>query len=459
MSIPAGQPRRIGNLAESGGATFTPDGKAILYALGHDIYTARSDGSDSRKILTLSAGDPFWLRPSPDGRLLLFSVMNATLNTSSLWEAHADGSHLHQLLAGWESPTNECCANWTSNGKYFVFQATREGMSNLWAFPVAGDLWHKVNHDPVRLTVGQMNSQSPLPSKDGSQVFFIGATRRDELIRYDEKTRSFTPWLSGLSAEGVTFTHDGKKIAYVSYPEGILWASNADGSDRHQLSFPPTEVSLPSWSPDGTQIEFAAHQPAGFWQIFSVPAEGGDPQQLTSGKSDHTDGSFSPDGNSLVFGGPAEEARQSAKANIHMLDLKTRQVTDVPGSAHLFSPRWSPDGRYFLAISGNYQTLKLYDFTTKKWSDLVVHTEVGYPHWASDSKCIYFNQYTVKNLPVYRVCLADHKLQHIVDLSQGGRLVIGRFGWWTGLGPDDAILATRDIGTQEIYALNVNFPN
>jgi Tol biopolymer transport system component len=456
MSIPGGQPRRVGELMSTGGGAFTPDGNAMLYAFQHDVYTANLDGSQSRKILTV-AGFPFWLRPSPDGGLLLFSVFNSTLNTSSLWEANADGSQPRQLLVGWQKPANECCGDWTSDGKYFVFQATHEGMSNLWAIRIKGDLWHKVSHDPVRLTVGQINSQSPLPSKDGSKVYFIGSTLRDELIRYDEKTKTFTPWLSGLSAEGVTFTPDGKKIAYVSYPEGVLWASNADGSDRHELSFLPLEVSLPSWSPDGTRIEFAARQPAGFWQIFTVPAEGGDPQQLTSGDSDHTDGSWSPDGNSMVYGGTSERARQSTKNNIHMLDLKTRQVTDLPRSAGLFSPRWSPDGRYLLAITGDYQKLVLYSFANHQWQDLL-KMEADYPHWTSDSKCIYFNQFTVKTLPAYRVCLADRKPQHIVDLSQGGTLVAGRFGAWTGLGPDDSILATRDIGIQEIYALDTKFP-
>jgi Tol biopolymer transport system component len=336
---------------------------------------------------------------------------------------------MRQLLADWSS-TNVCCGNWTSDGNYFVFQATHEGMSNLWAVRVQGDLWRKVSHDPVRLTVGQVNSQAPLPSKDGSKVFFIGATRRDELIRYDEKTRAFTPLLSGLSAEGLTFTSDGKKIAYVSYPEGVLWASNADGTDRHELSFPPTEVQLPNWSPDGAHVEFAARQPGGSWQIFIVPADGGDPQQLTSGDSDRVDGSWSPDGNSMVYGGSSERARESTKNNIHILDLKTRQVTDVPDSAGLFSPRWSPDGRYLLAITGDYQKLVLYSFADHKWEDLLKML-IDYPHWTRDGKCIYFNQFTVKGLPVYRVCLNDRKAEHIVDLSRGGTLVAARFGSWT----------------------------
>jgi Tol biopolymer transport system component len=460
VSIPGGQPQRIGNLMEGGGAVYTPDGTALLYAEEHDIDGADMDGSNSRKLLTVSAGYPFWIRLSPDGKLLLFSVYNTVLETSSLWEANGDGSDPRQLLKGWQNPTNECCANWTKGGKYFVFEATREGIANLWAVRVNGDLWQKVSHAPVQLTLGQMNSDAPLPSKDGKEVYFIGSARRDEVIRYVPKTQSFEPYLSGLSAEGLTFSPDGKKIAYVSYPQGVLWASNVDGSDRHELSFPPTVVGLPSWSHDGKTIAFSAHQPGGRWHIYSISAEGGDAQQLTSGDTNDGDATWSPDGSEMAFGWLGYEDRASKKNAIHILNLKTHAITDVPGSAGLFSPRWSPDGRYLLALTvnyDNYQKLMLYDFASQKWG-VLADMEADYPSWSQDSRCVYFNETRVKTLPVYKVCLADRKLQHIVDLRQAGRLAFGRFGWWTGLGPDDSILAARDIGTEEVYALKTKFP-
>lgn len=457
VSIPGGQPRRIGDLIEGGGANYSPDGKAILYANEHDVYAADLDGSNARKLLTVGAGTPYWPRLSPDGKLLLFSVLDQVLGTSALWEANGDGSNPPQLLKGWQNPTNECCANWTKDGKYFVFEATREGVANLWAVRVKGDLWHKVSQAPVQLTVGQMNSEAPLPSKGGKEIYFIGSTRRDELIRYVPKTQSFEPYLSGLSAEGLAFSPDGKKIAYVSYPEGVLWASNVDGSDRHELSFSPTVVGVPSWSRDGKMIAFSAHVPGKRWHIYSISAEGGDAQQLTSGDTNDEDATWSPDGSQIAFGWLAADARASKKNAIHILNMNTRTITDVPGSAGLFSPRWSPDGRYLLAITDNYQKLMLYDFASQKW-DVLAAMEADYPRWSQDGKCIYFNQSQVKALPEYKVCLADRKPQHIVDLRQGGRLALGRFGWWTGLGPDDSILAARDIGTEEVYALKVKFP-
>lgn len=338
-----------------------------------------------------------------------------------------------------------------------MFEVTREGIANLWAMREKSDLWRKTNRAPVQLTVGGISAQAPLPNKDGSEVYFVGATRNSELIRYDRKSGSFAPYLGGISAEGVTFSADGKRIAYVSYPDGVLWESMTDGSDRHELTFPPAEVGLPQWSPDGTQIAFSSREPGKLWHIVILSLQDGQSKQFTWGDSNVLDPHWSPDGSSLAFAGDAYQIRGVKKNALHILDLKSGNVSDVPDSAELFSPRWSPDGRHLLAMTADFDKLVLYDFSQRKWEDLVKMT-ASYPSWSHDSKCVYFNNAYVKALPMYRVCLDDHKLEHIVDLATAGRLAQGRFGWWTGLAPDDSILATRDIGIQEIYALHTRFP-
>lgn len=456
VPVPAGQLQSIGDLVASDVA-FSPDAMVLFFSRGSDIFRASSDGSNPHKILTVN-GQPYWLRVSQDGRLLRFSVLQAPLNTSSLWEARLDGSHMRQLLVDWSS-TNVCCGNWTSDGKYFIFQATHEGVANLWAMREKGDLWRKTRRVPVQLTVGEVNSQAPLPSKDSKKVFFLGVTRHGELVRYDPKARRFAPYLSGLSAEGVAFSRDGKKVAYVTLPEGILWESGIDGSGKRELSFPPMQVGLPQWSPDGTRIAFSGRAPGQAWQLYAVSAEGGAPEQLTSDESDKQDAEWSPDGNSLAFGGNVFTLRSSDAPAIHILNLKTRQITDIPGSAKLYSPRWSSDGRYLLAMTVDFQKVVLYNFAQQKWEDLVTMTQPSYPAWSHDGKCVYFaNPYGDPKEPVYRICLSDRNLEHIVDLSDAGRLAEGRFGRWTGLAPDDSILATRDISIEEIYALDTKFP-
>jgi Tol biopolymer transport system component len=146
---------------------------------------------------------------------------------------------------------------------------------------------------------------------------------------------------------------------------------------------------------------------------------------------------------------------------IFTLSLQTRKVTALPDSAGLFSPRWSPDGHYLLAATADYQKLILYDFTTRKWEVVVPDVPAShpnYPNWSKDGRYVYFNDPFERNLPFYRVRMSDHKVEHLVNLGDYGRIAIGRFGWWTGLAPDDSLLAIRDISVQEIYALDWEAP-
>src|SRR4029077_9638098 len=98
-----------------------------------------------------------------------------------------------------------------------------------------------------------------LISASGSSL--RGTLRRAEIVRYDLHNHEFVPYLHGVSAEGLSFSRDARWVTYISYPDGTLWRSKIDGSDRLQLTFPPLQVTLPRWSPDGRQIAFLAQLP------------------------------------------------------------------------------------------------------------------------------------------------------------------------------------------------------
>jgi serine/threonine protein kinase/Tol biopolymer transport system component len=460
LSLPGTQPRRVGNLVSNEfSATWSPDGKAIYFGLNKDIIVTDADGSQLRKLLT-AAGSTYWPRISPDGRFIRFIVdENPGLGKTTLWEARSDGSQLRQLLPGFNKGAYVCCGNWTSDGKYFIFQSIRGVASTLWAMRESGDFWHKVSHEPVQLTHDEMSSSAPLPSKDGKKIFFIGVRRRGEVMRYDLGTHTLAPFLPGFSAQGPSFTKDAQRMTYNSYPQGILWQSRTDGSDRHQLTFPPIAAYDPRWSPDGSQIAFTGVRPGEPSQVFLVSAWGGNPEQLTSGDVDNGDAVWSPDGNSLAY----VKGAWNTNTQLQILDLKTRHVTPLPDSAWMWEPRWSPDGRYLLAYPMNdgypRDRLMLYDFNRRSWQQLTKDkVEATYPVWTADSKCIYFNATHEKGSPEYRICLSDGKIQHVADMAQDGPLAYGKGGWWTGLAPDGSILATRDTSSEEIYALDVKLP-
>jgi hypothetical protein len=98
LPVLGGAPRRLGNLLGHD-AAWSPKGELVV-ANGSDLLVASSDGSGSRKLLTVK-GIPSSPRWSPDGRRIRLSVGDS--KAVALWEFAGDGSSLRALLPGWNS--------------------------------------------------------------------------------------------------------------------------------------------------------------------------------------------------------------------------------------------------------------------------------------------------------------------------------------------------------------------
>ena len=113
--------------------------------------------------------------------------------------------------------------------------------------------------------------------------------------------------------------------------------------------------------------------------------------------------------------------------NIQILDLKTHKTVTVPGSDGLFSPRWSPDGRYIAALSPDLNTVKLFDFKSQKWSDWLTAAAgaVNYPVWSADSKYLYFDDFVNDDESIRRVKVGESQAERVFVLG-GNRALLGR---------------------------------
>lgn len=98
-------------------------------------------------------------------------------------------------------------------------------------------------------------------------------------------------------------------------------------------------AGLPSWSPDGTQIAFDGQTGSRRLKVFLIPAGGGPARRLTDDEtSDEFDPSWSPDGRRVLYArGSTDPA--SGNGDLRILELSTRQVSVVPKSQGLWSPR------------------------------------------------------------------------------------------------------------------------
>ncbi len=450
MGTLGGSPRSIADASGKCYWKWSPDARYIAYSDCHgNLLAMRSDGTEVRKLVTVK-GDITDIAWSPDGRRIRFTVGDA------LWEISSTAGNLHPVLSNWKGLVGQCCGRWTPDGDFYLFLAGGNsnigayigGFEQIWVLDERHPLFRRVSRAPLPLTSGPIHWDVPIPSRDGSKMFAVGTTPRGELVRFDPRSKQLQPFLGGISAEFLAYSKDGAQIAYVTYPDGILWRAKADGTERVQLTSPPLYPFVCHWSPDGSQILFTAQRDPSRYALYVVPAQGGTPRLLIPDDDGQgqVDGTWSPDGRRVLY-------HVYPQFSLRTFDVGSGKVTEIPGSNGLFSPRWSPDGRYFAAMTTPPDTIRLFDLQTQQWSTLVEHKGGwGFPTWSHNGKFIY-----ALNLPApfsaYRIPVPAGTPELVPGLTNVH--VIGALGFWFGLDPNDTPLLLRNNGTSDIYALTL----
>jgi Tol biopolymer transport system component len=455
LPLPSGSPQRIGDF-EVSWAAWSPDGDSLVFSKGSDLYICDAEGNRKQKLASFTLGFPYWAYFSPDGHRIRFTLDNRQNSTHSLWEVRTDGSDLHQLLAGWRNEPDECCGRWTQDGRYYLFESYHRRW-DIFALPEQ-TLLRRIAK-PVQITFGPIGFSSPLVSVDQKKLFAYGLQSRGELVHYDKISRRFAPLLGGSSASHAAFSRDGKWVTYVSLADQTLWRSRVDGSEKLQLTFTKgTFPILPAWSPDGKQIAFVPVESGKPLRIFLISADGGSPRAVTSGESQDSDPTWSLDGSQLAFGSASAAGAPSA-SHITIMDMKSGTASMVPGSEGLFSPRWSPDGRFLLAlpVQDNHQKLLLYDFNTQKWTTLLTdHDGISYPSWTNDSQYVNYESGGGDHPEFRRIHLGASKSEKLFSLNDVH--MYENWAFWSTVAPDNSVVFTRDVSTHEIYALDLELP-
>lgn len=446
-----GSPRRLTDLSGQD-ATWMPNGDLLVSHADELIAVSPSGSTHSFFSLKDPTASSYWLRWSPDHKRLRFST--SFYQRARLGEVNADGSNFHLLLE--ESPLGQedlSNGNWTPDGRLFVFQAVHNwGRSDIWAIRDKPDFFHKPSSAPVQLTSGPLNFYAPQPSPDGKRLYVIGEQPRAELVRYDVKSRQFVPFLNGISARAVSFSRDGQWACYVTYPEGNLWRSRVDGTEKLQLTTSEFSVGACRWSPSGHLIAINATKPAGRELIYLVSSDGSARRELAIGTLNLLYVTWGPDDRSLTF----REASDAGHGSLRTVNLDTMTISDLPSSEGLVTSFRSPDGQYLVSTNVAGDRLLLFDFSTQKWSQLT-EANVGYFQWSSDSKSIYFDNGYSNDPAIYRVHLSDQRVEQVFSLGEFRR-VVTPWNTWFGLTPQGDILLMHDTGSQEVYALEIDIP-
>ncbi len=142
----------------------------------------------------------------------------------------------------------------------------------------------------------------------------------------------------------------------------VLYIANADGTGERKLIDSGTLDYNASFSADGQWVVFTSERDGlGNSNLYRARVDGTQVERLTDSGAVDDAASLSPDGSKVAF----VSTRDGFLANIWVLDLKTRQLSNLTGQEGIkgaqglpsgfFRPSWSPDGQW-LAFSSDRNT-------------------------------------------------------------------------------------------------------
>ena len=207
-----------------------------------------------------------------------------------------------------------------------------------------------------------------------------------------------------------------------------LYVANADGSGEHKLVSSAGFDYNARFSYDGKWIVFASEREGrGQADIYRVQADGTGLERLTDSPAVDDQPSLSPDGRYVAF----MSDRETRRANIWILDLNTKKLRNLTGSASIqgdtmkpdgfYRPTWSPDGKWIAFTSDRNTEWKSHDNGTawEHLQELAVYiirpdgtglkrltaegVTTGSPKWSADGKQLIAYQASVETSWLSRV--------------------------------------------------------
>lgn len=378
-SVPplGGRPVRVIDVGRN--PNWSWDGRGLVFERKDEIWTAKADGSDQRKIqgvpevpLLIADRHPAF---SPDSSQIVFFQMHAGPD-GDYWVIPAAGGRPRQLT--FDNRRGEG-AVWTPDGKFIIFSSSRAGSLTLWKIPASGG-------EPMPVTTGAGIDTDPDISRDGKKLIFTNTRNSYTLKLLDPKTGSNRDLLeTRKDSVAPVFSPNGQRIAFFSGSN--IFTVDTSGARLNQVTRTPGEVSnFPRWSPDNSSLYFYEGNPSHSFRKIGL--DGGPSRQVLSNWTWETEygAQVDPTEKYIVY------TKRKEGTVIATLIRSLESGKEIPLPVALDDRRWSRDGKW---IAG-------YNIISKINNNIVLCPTDGgqcreitrgiYPVWSGDGSHLYFQR-------------------------------------------------------------------
>ena len=393
---------------ENAHPAWSPDGRTIAfhsYRRG-GIWIVPARGGIAKQVVE-HGSRPAW---SPDGRSIAFQSdehpdaaptgYGAQVG-STLWLTDVEGSAPRPLTRSGQPTGGHAAPAWSANGKLVAFSNFEGGKDNgVWVVDVAsGMTWALYAGDGVYESVFV---------RDGSALFVAGGESivlrlpLDPVTGRLRGTPSMIPVAGVPGVRGLSLSPDGNRLVFAGLSlDSQIWKQpiNEDGSAAGAASPLTSDTSrrnsMPTVSPDGSQVAYVSTRRGEHPDVWTMKIDGSAPLQLTSNDSPDHQPSWSRDGRRVVY-----KSRRDKTLGVWASDVETRReapIMTLAGAQQLpgrlgetqisqsmtqiaFSILTPPTGKRAIYVTG-----------TDRYAARIVNTSgvsVGYPVWSPDDRCL-----------------------------------------------------------------------